>query len=49
MLQFRDVAAQFGEAFALRNFVSQVRPENRAIVAATVEAVFGTKTTALVI
>ena len=42
LLAFRDVAAQFGEEFALSNFVGQVRPENRDVVAAAVEAVFGT-------
>jgi MoxR-like ATPase len=41
MIQFRDVAKQFGEQFALRNFISQVRPENRAIVGSLIEAVFG--------
>ena len=49
LLQFRDVAAQFGEHFALRNFMSQVRPENRAIAAAAVEAVFGIKAQALIV
>jgi nitric oxide reductase NorQ protein len=49
MLQFRDVSAKFGEQFALRNFLAQVRAENRSIAEATVEAVFGQKSTALVV
>jgi MoxR-like ATPase len=42
LIQFRDVAAKFGEPFALRNYVSQVRPENRRIAQDAIEAVFGT-------
>jgi nitric oxide reductase NorQ protein len=49
MLQFRDVAAKFGEQFALRNFLAQIRAENRSIASAAIEAVFGQKTTALVV
>jgi nitric oxide reductase NorQ protein len=49
MIQYRDVAAAFGEQFALRNFVSQVRPENRAIVASLIEAVFGATYQALTV
>jgi MoxR-like ATPase len=49
LLQFRDVSATFGERFALRNFLSQVQPENRSITAAAIEAVFGQTTTALVV
>ena len=49
LLQFRDVSGQFGEQFALRNFLSQIQPENRAIAVATIEAVFGQKVTALVV
>lgn len=41
LIAYRDVAAQFGEELALSNYVSQVRPENREVVAAAVEAVFG--------
>ena len=41
MIQFRDVSAQFGELFALRNFLSQIRPENRALAATVIESVFG--------
>ncbi len=47
MIQFRDVASQFGEPFALRNFISQVRPENRATIITLVEGVFGTTTQTL--
>ena len=47
LLAFRDVSAQFGEAFALSNFVGQARPENRDIVAKAVEAIFGTAPKAL--
>jgi MoxR-like ATPase len=49
LIAFRDVAAQFGEQFAIRNYVSQIRPENRSIAIAAIEAVFGTAPTALVI
>jgi nitric oxide reductase NorQ protein len=49
MLQFRDVSAKFGEQFALRNFLSQIQPENRALASAAIEAVFGQKTAPLVI
>jgi nitric oxide reductase NorQ protein len=49
LIQFKEVAARFGETFALRNFVSQVRPENRTIAIAAVEAVFGQRTSALVV
>ena len=49
MLQFRDVAAKFGEQFALRNFLAQIRAENRSIAVSAIEAVFGQKTNALVI
>jgi len=49
LIQFRDVAAQFGENFALRNFISQVRPENRAKAQAAVEAVFGTNVSPLTV
>jgi len=49
LIQFRDVAAQFGEAFALRNYISQIRVENRSIASAAVEAVFGYSTTPLTV
>ena len=49
MLQFRDVSNTFGESFALRNYLSQVRPENRAAVTAAIEAVFGQGVTPLVV
>jgi len=49
MLQFRDVTAKFGEQFALRNYLSQIRPENRAVAAAAIEAVFGQGVTPLVV
>lgn len=49
MLQFRDVTAKFGEQFALRNFLSQIQPENRSIAVAAIESVFGQKTSALVV
>lgn len=49
LLQFRDVSAKFGEQFALRNFLSQVQPENRPIAVAAIDAVFGQKVQALVV
>jgi MoxR-like ATPase len=49
LIQFRDVARQFGEQFALRNFLSQIRPENRSIAAGAIEAVFGQTAGALVV
>lgn len=49
LLQFRDVAFKFGEQFALRNFLSQIQPENRSIAVGAIEAVFGQKTSALVV
>lgn len=42
LLAFRDVANAYGEAFALSNFVSQARAENRDLVATAIEAIFGT-------
>jgi hypothetical protein len=49
MIQYTAVAAKFGDAFALRNFLSQIRPENQPVAKAVIEAVFGTTVTGLVI
>lgn len=48
LLAFRDVSRQYGETFALSNFVSQARAENRDNVAAAIEAVFGARPKPLV-
>ena len=48
LIAFRDVAAKFGEEFALRNFVSQVREENRALAEEQIASVFGSRKSALV-
>ena len=41
LIAFRDVSAKFGEGFAIQNFISQVREENRDIAIAQIAAVFG--------
>jgi MoxR-like ATPase len=41
LIAFRDVSESFGEAFALQNFISQIREENRGIAAAQIASVFG--------
>ena len=41
LIAFRDVSAKFGETFALRNFISQVREENRDIAISQVASVYG--------
>lgn len=41
LIVYRDVAEQFGEDLALSNYLGQVRKENRDVVAAQIEAVFG--------
>lgn len=41
LIAFRDVAAEFGETFAIRNFVSQIREENRGIAVSQIQSVFG--------
>jgi MoxR-like ATPase len=43
LIVFRNVSAQFGEELALSNYVSQIRPENREVALAAIEAVFGSK------
>jgi len=43
LIVFRNVSAQFGEELALSNYVSQIRPENREVALAAIEAVFGHK------
>lgn len=47
LLTFKNVLENFGEDLALRNFVSQARPEDRQTVLEAVEAVFGMKPTTL--
>ena len=49
LIVYRDVAAQFGEEMALSNYIGQVRSENRDVVAAAIEAVFGKRPKALTI
>ena len=41
LIAFRDVSAKFGEQFAIQNFISQIREENRDIAIAQITAVFG--------
>ena len=43
LIAFRDVSAKFGETFAISNFISQIREENRDIATAQITAVFGDK------
>jgi len=47
MLVFKQVAETFGEKFALSNFLSQIRPENRKLAEQVIESVFGAKVTKL--
>jgi MoxR-like ATPase len=49
LLGFRDLTEVYGEEFALRNFISQIRPENRAVALAAIKAVMGAEPTALTI
>jgi nitric oxide reductase NorQ protein len=49
MIQFKAVADVFGETFALRNFLSQIRPENRPIAKGVIESVFGRQVDGLVL
>jgi len=41
LLTFKKLAAQFGEQFALNNFLGQIRPENREIASSLIESVYG--------
>jgi nitric oxide reductase NorQ protein len=41
LLAYRDLSARFGEAFALQNFIGQIRPENRAVAITAIKAVLG--------
>jgi MoxR-like ATPase len=43
LLTYQKVCDLFGEDLALRNFVSQCRPEDRPTVLEAIESVFGTK------
>lgn len=47
LIVYRDVALRYGEDMALSNFLSQTRPENHEVVAATIESVFGRRPKAL--
>lgn len=47
MLAFKKTEATFGTDFALKNYISQIRPENRDIAIAAVRSVFGTEVTPL--
>lgn len=49
LLAYRDLASRFGEAFALSNFLGQIRPENRAVAAEIVKSVMGEEPKALTI
>lgn len=41
LLNYRDLVSQFGEQFALSNFLGQIRPENRAAAVGVIKAVMG--------
>jgi nitric oxide reductase NorQ protein len=43
LIAFRDVSSKFGEKFALRNFISQIREENRHLAISQVQSVFGSE------
>lgn len=47
LLAYRDLFDRYGEEFALRNFIGQIRPENRSGAIAAVKSVFGTEPAAL--
>lgn len=47
LLTFKNIAEVFGEEFALKNFISQARTEDRQTVVDAVEVVFGIKPTPL--
>ena len=49
MLGFKKLEAVFGKDFALKNFVGQIRPENRELAIEAIDAVYGVKVAPLTV